>query len=146
MERYRKSKLPLAIGAAVLMSTLSAFAEEGRYQLEKSADGFVRLDTTSGEMSVCKLQKKQLVCRTAADERAAFQDEIDALDQRIEQLERQVLALEKGRNYSRQGFPSEEEFEQTLGYMEKFLRRFMDIIEEFDRAPKDLAPGSPDRT
>ena len=43
--------------------------------------------------------------------------------------------------------PSEEEFEQTLGYMERFFRRFMGIVEEFDREEKTTQPVPPaDRT
>lgn len=126
------------------LAALPAAADDGRYQLETSKDGFVRLDTETGEMSICTKQGSQLVCRVAAEERAAFQEEIDRLDGTIEALEKRLAVLE---SVSRPGneLPSDEEFERTLGFMEKFMRRFMDIIEDFDRAPGG-GDQTPDRT
>ncbi|MEZ5810187.1 MAG: hypothetical protein R3D45_02140 [Rhizobiaceae bacterium] len=134
------------MAAATLIGSFAAWpaaADDGRYQLETSKDGFVRLDTETGEMSICAKQGSQLVCRAAAEERAAFQEEIDRLDRTIEALEKRIAMLESG---SRPGneLPSDEEFERTLGFMEKFMRRFMDIIENFDRTPG--GGQAPDRT
>ena len=53
-----------------------ASANEGRFIMERSEGGFVRPDTQTGEMSLCKLQEEQIICRLAADERRAFEDEI----------------------------------------------------------------------
>ncbi len=134
-----------------LLSTLVgisvvAYADDGRFQLEKSGDSYVRLDTQTGEMSICEKRLEQLVCRVAAEERAAFQEEIDRLDQTVEDLLRRVAKLENQDLRSRDELPSEEEFERTLGFMEMFMRRFMGIIEEFDRAPMEDNKDMPDRT
>ncbi|TIX77589.1 MAG: hypothetical protein E5V24_27965, partial [Mesorhizobium sp.] len=62
--------------ALVSFVAASAFSEEiDRYRLEKSATGYVRMDTQTGAMSICEERSGQLVCKMAADERAAFQDE-----------------------------------------------------------------------
>ena len=48
-------------------------------QAGEIANGYVRMDTQTGEMSICEEKSGQLVCKMAADERTAFQDEIDRL-------------------------------------------------------------------
>lgn len=58
----------------------SLATSNARYTLERSGDGFVRLDRVTGEVSYCRIEGAAgLVCRLAADERAAYQAKIDAL-------------------------------------------------------------------
>lgn len=134
---------------AVLFSalTLGAEAQEGRFQLERSGDGFLRLDRQTGEISRCTDRDGQTVCRTTADERAALMSEIEQLDKRIEVLERRVAALEAGQPSLSGKLPSEQEFEQSLGFMERFVRRFFGIIQDLER---QFGPGvqepQPERT
>ena len=40
------------------------------------------MDTQTGEMSICEERSGQLVCKLAADERSAFQDDVDRLEAR----------------------------------------------------------------
>ena len=47
----------------------SIAAETERYRMEKSTTGYVRIDTETGEMSICEERTGQLVCKVAADER-----------------------------------------------------------------------------
>ncbi|MGO7216292.1 hypothetical protein ACCS75_35305, partial [Rhizobium ruizarguesonis] len=61
--------------------------DAGRFQLEKSGDPFVRLDRQTGAMSICQDKEGALVCRRAADERAAYEDELDRLAKRVTALE-----------------------------------------------------------
>lgn len=125
----------LAVAVAVIglpcLATLAAAQEVERYQLEKTDRGYVRLDTQTGAMSLCEERDSQLICRPAADERAAAEDEIDRLSESVRALERRVAALEKAPVSS--GLPSEEEFDRTMGYMQRFFRGFMDIVKEYDR-------------
>ena len=47
------------------------------------------------------------------------------------------------------GLPSEDEFEQTMGYMERFFRRFMDIVTDLNRefgSGQEQPEPEPDRT
>ena len=120
--------------AATVMSAFGfasvAYAEEaGRYTLEKSETGYVRMDTQTGEMSICEERSGQLVCKLAADERSAFQDEIDRLQAGIKALETRIAAIEANPLLNPGALlPSEEEFEKSLTYMEKFFRRFMGVV------------------
>ena len=40
--------------------------------------------------------------------------------------------------------PSDEEFERSLGYMERFFRKFMDIVRDMDKS--DAGAGIPQKT
>lgn len=136
----------LAAAALTALSVAPSVAQDvERYRLERTDDGYVRLDTTTGRTTLCQERSGQLVCKMAVEERSAFEGQIDDLEARIDALENRLATLEAGGRSEE--LPSEEEFEQTLGYMERFFRRFMGIVEEFDREEKTTQPAPPaDRT
>lgn len=132
-----------AIAALISAAAIAvpAAAESGRFVMEKTAEGYVRMDTATGEMSICTEKSGQLVCKLAADERAAFQDALDRLEERVSQLEE--------RSERTLAVPSEEEFDRGLDNMERFFRRFLGIIEEHegrDTMPDTDDGALPDRT
>ncbi|MEO9339374.1 hypothetical protein ABFT80_18310 [Mesorhizobium sp. SB112] len=117
-----------------------------RYRLEKTDNGYVRMDTKTGAMSICEERSGQLVCKLAADERVAMQDEIERLQSSLKSVEERVTKLE-GSLPARidSALPTEEDFEKSLGYMERFFRRFMGIakdMENEDQNPPPVAPNS----
>lgn len=137
----------LLIPASMLLVSMPAdsLAQDAeRYQLERTDDGYVRLDSRTGRMSLCREQGDQLVCRYATDESRAYVDDIDSLRDRVEALEERLAALEGG------SVPSEEEFEQGLNYMERFMRRFMGIVQDFEErfgnSGDEPTTPEPDRT
>ena len=134
------------VASAFLVSALSlpAVAQDAeRYTMEKSANGYVRMDRQTGEMSICEERSGQLVCKMAADERSAFQDEVERLQDRVSGLERRVAEIETASRLDpRKVLPTEEDFEKSLGYMERFFRRFMDIVRDFDQDWRKGEPGA----
>ncbi|MEX0956994.1 MAG: hypothetical protein WDZ83_17495 [Rhizobiaceae bacterium] len=126
----------------------AAHAQESeRYRLERTEDGFVRMDMETGGMSLCHERNGELVCRDATDNESAVGAGANALSERIDALERRIAALEglppgEGAN----ALPSEEEFEQTMSLMERFLRRFMGIVKDLDGDMKQEGEPAPDRT
>ena len=136
--RYR---IAVAAAAFGLLSIPALQAEETeRYRLEKSEQGYVRMDTQTGEMSICEERTGQLVCKLAADERAAFQDDIDRMQSKLSALEQRIAAIEENPLMKPQALlPSEEDFEKSLTYMERFFRKFMDVMRDVD---KDFPSGS----
>jgi len=55
----------LLIAMATGISTAGAQdTDAGRFRLEKAGDGFVRLDTRTGAMTLCREQDGALVCRS----------------------------------------------------------------------------------
>ncbi|MEL6920598.1 MAG: hypothetical protein AAFO77_06175 [Pseudomonadota bacterium] len=125
-------KVVTAVAAAIVFAAPAA-AETGRFVLETTDTGYVRMDTQSGDMAFCVEDDNQIICRAAADERAAFQQQLDALEDRVDALE---AAMGSGITVMPQngegGLPSEEEFERGLDYMERFLNRFRGIVEGFE--------------
>lgn len=133
------------LAALVLAATVpAAIAQEAetRYTLEKTPDGYVRMDTRTGEMSVCTERTGQLVCRLAVDERSAWQEEIDRLTRRLDEVERRLGALE-GSPAPQTALPSEEQFEQSLTFMERFFRRFIDIVKDLEAETDTTKPEVP---
>lgn len=126
----------------ILVATLlagSAQAEgEGRYSMEKTETGFIRLDTASGDISLCREQDGQIVCRMAADERAAFEKELDLLTKRIEALEKGGATAQTG---VKPALPTDEEIDRTMSIMEKMMQRFMGIVKNLEDGEEETAPG-----
>lgn len=112
-----------------------------RYTLEKSGQGFVRMDRTTGEMSICEERSGQLVCKLAADERSAFQDEIDRLEGNVKALDERVAKLESGLSAKLdQALPTDEQIDRTVDTMQRFLRGFMGIVKELENEADGVAP------
>lgn len=141
----------LTASVAALLSATGAFAQEdgsSRYTLERTEKGFVRLDTRTGEMSICTEQAGQLVCRLAADERRAFEESLSDLSARVEALERRLDTLSPPEQDT--AIPDDAELDRALTAMEKMMRRFFGMVEElqkeFDDEPKIPPEPIPDRT
>ena len=144
------------ISPLLFMSLLAgaSAAEPDRYRLEKTPNGYVRMDTRTGEMSICQEKWGELVCRMAADERTAVQDEMErlqtelkALDDQlatVKALEDRVAKLENSVTAKiEQSLPTEEDFNKTMSYMERFFRSFMGIVRDFeDENSKPAVPGT----
>jgi flagellar motility protein MotE (MotC chaperone) len=138
-------RLALVVAAPLLLTAVSAQAQDGeRYAFEKSGDKLVRMDRKTGEMSVCADQQGTLVCKLAADERMAYQNEIDALQERIAGLDERVAKLENSLAARLEStLPSEQDFEKTMSYMERFMRGFMGIVRDMqeDEATRPPQPA-----
>ena len=98
-------------------------AQETRYQLQRTDDGFARIDTRTGEVSSCRERGDQLVCRMAADERTALMDHIDDLETRIEALEAREPSG---------AMPTTEDIDQALTLMDRFMRGFVGIVRDME--------------
>lgn len=132
------------IAPAFLLTMAASMAQAQdaeRYTLEKSGQGFVRMDRTTGEMSICEERSGQLVCKLAADERSAFQDEIDRLEGNVKALDERVAKLESGLSAKLdQALPTDEQIDRTVDTMQRFLRGFMGIVKELENEADGVAP------
>ncbi len=129
----------IAIGLVALLLPLSAAAAEPdatRFQLERSGDHFVRLDRQTGAMSLCEEKDGALVCRMAADERAAYESELDRLSERVTALENNSIV--------NKALPSDAEIDRSIGIMERWMRSFMGIVKEFQS--EDRGNALPQKT
>lgn len=116
-----------------VFAAFTAFAQEpapGRYAMQKTDSGIARLDTQTGEVSLCQEADGEIVCRMAADERTAFELELDLLTKRIETLEKSVG---DGQTSLKPRLPTKEEIDQTMSIMERMMRSFMGIVKDLER-------------
>ena len=107
-----------------------ATSENGRYSMTPApGGGFLRLDTRTGAVALCKVENGAARCAAAAEERTALNDEID-------RLARQNEALKGGATGSRPSanVPSAQEFDRALDFAEKFMRRMIRLMREDDPA------------
>jgi hypothetical protein len=122
--------------SALLIAGLAGLAhseEADRYRIEKTDKGYVRMDTRTGEVSNCEETAGQLVCRIAADERLALQEEIERLQVRLDALDARVAKLEAQPSIPEALVPSDEEIDKGLDAMEKFFKRFMGIVKDLEK-------------
>jgi hypothetical protein len=91
--------------------------------------GFLRLDTRTGMVSLCRLVDGALQCRSGADERAALQSEIDRLAKENEDLKGKVAQVTPG-DRLRNVLPSDKEIDTALGFMERMMRRMMNMFRD----------------
>jgi flagellar motility protein MotE (MotC chaperone) len=140
-DTMRKAALVTASLMLAALGSSADAAEGNRYTLEKSASGYVRMDTQTGEMTICEERSGQLICKLAADERSAFQSDVDRLHATLAALEARIAALENSLTAKLESaLPTEEEFEKTMSYMERFFRGFIGIVKDLDEETPEPAP------
>ena len=123
--------------AATLSWTALAEDVDSRYRMFPTAEGFLKLDTRSGAVSECKRGPDSYQCRLVPDDQNALQAEIDRLAKENADLREQLakagpsLPERPGESTrSSPNLPRDEEVGRALGYMEKFLRRFIGILRD----------------
>jgi len=106
-----------------------AGSDAGRFSMTPVANGFLRLDTRTGQTSLCTVSGDQAQCRASADERAALEAEIARLSQ-------ENAALKAGGAAPAQD-EEERRFNRSMDRAETFLRRMLRLFREAEK------PASP---
>jgi hypothetical protein len=84
------------MSTAALLAPYNASAQEKmtpppnpdqRFQIERQANGFVRLDKKTGETSYCRMVIDSFVCTLAIEERDTLHNEITALQNKLAALQ-----------------------------------------------------------
>ncbi|MEA2935847.1 MAG: hypothetical protein QOD74_2493 [Variibacter sp.] len=135
----------LLCAGALYAQTTTPDNENGRYTFKESADGIVRLDGRTGQVSLCNKRTAGWACQVIPDERTALDTEIARLQADNAALKRELitrgLALpsnvkpERGDAAAAKSpdvtlkLPSDAEIERMMAFMEKIWRRFVDIVQ-----------------
>ena len=128
----------LLAGSATTFAQATPDNENGRYSSYLLADGVVRLDTRTGQMSRCSRNDSGWACTTIPDERAALEAEIARLQDQNVKLKKELLT--RGLpvpEISRPSIakpeapelklPSDADVDKILSFFEKVWRRLFEI-------------------
>jgi hypothetical protein len=133
-----------AIVAGALAVTTVAAAQEvkpgsGRFAIEPSMDGFVRLDTATGAVSHCTRREGVWHCDVIADDRTALSGQVKALSAEVARLTKEVADLrarvgDAPAAVDNKASPSgDEEMDKALGFTEKLMRSLFGMVRELKR-------------
>jgi len=123
--------LPSTLGA---QEPRPAPGQNGRFTFTPVTDGQLRLDTHTGQVSLCQRKPDGWTCEAVADDRAAYDKEIGRLRDRIVELE----AAQKRDGKPSLQLPSDAEIDRAMNFFEKMFRRFLGMIENLRR---ETEPG-----
>ena len=160
------SKLSLLVVAACLAGLAPAMAaetpdtENGRYTLQPSGDGMIRLDTRTGAVSNCSNSAAGWACYAVPDERAALDSEIGRLQAENAKLKEQLASREPaptpgkiedalpksdkqvapntadGQRKIEIPLPSDQDMDRVMSFLERAWRRLIDMA---SRVQKDAS-------
>jgi hypothetical protein len=92
--------------------------------LEKVAEGYLRLDTATGRVSLCAAQAGIWRCAGVEDDMAALAAENEQLKRRVEELEKSRFAV---------ALPSDQDVDKLLDLFGKMVDRFLDLSRRIER-------------
>ena len=132
---------------AVLVLALPAFAQEaapdsqgGRYRFSKATDGFVRLDTQTGEVALCSARSVGWACQVAAEDRTAYESEIARLRSENAALKGAILSHglalppgvmpepPAGGNEITVRLPDDADLDRAMAFVNRVWRRLVEAI------------------
>jgi hypothetical protein len=82
----------LCLVAPVQAGDAAPDSQDGRYIFNKEADGFVRLDTRTGEVALCSQKAVGVACEAAPEDRALLENEIARLRSENAALKKDILS------------------------------------------------------
>jgi hypothetical protein len=136
----------LASFAVASAQTATPDSENGRYSFNPVADGVLRLDSRTGQVSQCSRSDAGWACKVVPDERSSLETEIARLQGENATLKKELLA----RGLSVPGLssppvakpgepelklPSDAEVDKVISFLEKVWRR---LVEMGRNAQKDI--------
>ena len=119
-------------------------SENGRYSFSTVPDGMLRLDTRTGQVSLCAKQAAGWACNAVPDERNALENEIARLQRENGALKKDMLARNLPLPKDVTGLPaagqrelqlkvpmpSDAEIDRMMSAFEKMWRRLVDMMQK----------------
>jgi hypothetical protein len=116
-------------------------SEHGRYSFSKVADGYLRLDAQTGQVSVCSQRAVGWACQAAPDDRTVLEGEITRLRTENAALKKEMLAhglalpgtaapeaSDAHDNDITIHLPDDSEIDRVMAYAGQLWHRFVDAI------------------
>jgi hypothetical protein len=122
-------------------------SENGRYSFSPVSDGMLRLDTRTGQVSLCGKKDAGWACNAVPDERSALENEIARLQRENGAMKKDMLArglplpsgvagsapppADQQRELNlKVPLPSDAEIDRVMSTFEKMWRRLVDIMQK----------------
>src|SRR6516165_2370913 len=130
-------------GLAPALAESMADAANGRYTLQPSGDGVIRLDTRTGTVSSCSNSGAGWACYAVPDERKALDQEIGRLQAENARLKAQVAAASSGKGEDKQGpdsqrkieipLPSDQDMDRVVSFLQRAWKRLVDMASQMQK-------------
>ena len=127
-------------------------SENGRYVFNTVPDGLLRLDTRTGQVSLCGKRAAGWSCQSVPDERAALEGEIARLQNENGALKKELVtrgiplpgamrpdtpvasaAPPPGGSAPGLKLPTDAELDRVMSFVEKVWRRLVDMVQTMQR-------------
>jgi hypothetical protein len=126
----------LSLAALTTASAQTALpdSENGRYSFNPVADGVLRLDTRTGQVSQCGRGDAGWACKAVPDERVALEAEITRLQGENVALKKELLARGVPLPGVRKpgepelSLPTDAEVDKVMSFLEKVWRRLIEMV------------------
>jgi hypothetical protein len=153
--------LSLALASPASAQKGAAAETPARFTMSPAdGGGFIRLDTLTGQMSLCTGKDQQWRCTDMADQGRGLAEEIERLRSENKNLKAEIRRIEDsmlgdGKNAQQRpgeshpeadrradesarkyGLPSEQDVDQAINYIERMFRKFRDKMKEFESENK----------
>lgn len=133
-------------------AALATGEKPGRYTMSPvEGGGFARLDTETGQMSICQRRDADWSCREMSDPSRGLSLEIERLRTENQRLKGEIRQMEEimlgqkrdggaspGRPTAEFRLPSEQEVDAAMDYAQRMLRKFRDKLRELEGEAKGL--------
>ncbi len=141
-----------AITASVAAPPSGEAERPGRYSMQPTDGGFLRLDTVTGDVSLCARSAQTFECKPVKDDRD-LQSETARLSTENKEFRAEIKRLEdmlgldggahQGKNRGKFELPTEEDVDKALSYVERMFKKFRDKMKEFDAEGGRPGKGTP---
>jgi hypothetical protein len=136
--------LSFVLSAPIAHAQTTPDSENGRYSFSSVPDGMLRLDTRTGQVSICARKDAGWACNTVPDERTALENEIARLQRENGALKKDMIARglplpggvasapsasQRELNF-KVPLPSDAEIDRVMSAFEKMWRRLVDMVQK----------------
>ena len=126
----------LALVLCAATSTCFAGEEPGRYAMTPAGDGFLRLDTATGAVSICRQKLDAWTCEGVAEDALALKQEVDRLTSENQEL-KDKLAKAEAREAQAGPLPANPStqfpalaLDEMTDFINKMIRRLQDLVRD----------------
>ncbi|MGQ0672251.1 MAG: hypothetical protein ACT4N2_05150 [Hyphomicrobium sp.] len=165
VRRLSASVIPGLVLASIWAAPgMAADEKPGRYTMSPTEGGFVRLDTETGEMALCKRAADGgWACEAMPDSQQAMRRDLDRLKQENESLRKNDQAaagppatpppselpplpepeIPGSGDLRKIPIPTEQDVDKLFDYVEGMVKKLKDRIKRLEDQNPDKGPGTP---